>query len=96
MQLATIIILRELVGQSVIGDDPNHYKFPCYLKRYDPEAYGGRGAVDATHEIADALRFESKDAALRCCLQTPKAKPRRQDGKPNRPLMAFTMEIVEA
>ena len=65
-----------------------------WLKSYDPEAHGGEGAAEGTFDLAEALRFPTAGEALLCWRQVPNAKPVRSDGRPNRPLTAFTVEIV--
>ncbi|MFL5302733.1 MAG: hypothetical protein ACJ79R_20575 [Anaeromyxobacteraceae bacterium] len=65
-----------------------------YLARFDPEAHGGDGYVEGTKDPSRALRFESWEAAFHCWQRQSVSKPLRGDGKPNRPLSAFTVEIV--
>ena len=66
-----------------------------YLKRYDPEAFDGQGDAEWTAKLADAIRFPDQVAAMRLWATQPKARPVRDyDGQPNRPLAAFTIEIV--
>lgn len=62
----------------------------AWLETYDPEAYDGRGSVTATTDPARAKRFETIDAALEEWRRQSVVRPRRPDGKPNRPLTAFT------
>lgn len=66
-----------------------------WLKTYDLEAFGGRGHAIFTKDKAKALRFETKEAAWDCWRSISKTKPVRQDGKPNRPLTAFTITILD-
>ena len=65
-----------------------------YLKGFDFEFDQGRGRGVFTDDINDALRFESGSEALRYYATTPKCRPERPDGKPNRPLSATTVEFV--
>jgi hypothetical protein len=94
--MTAIIILHDLVG-TVVDDagKPTRYQFPCYLKSFNPDAFDGGGSADATQDRAEAMRFADRNAALTFALQPSKVRPRRADGKLNRPLMVFTMEIVE-
>ena len=64
-----------------------------YLKSYDPEAYGGRGEVTFTGSIDEAMEFADRHAAWACYFQVPKCAPSRPDGRPNRPLTAYTIFI---
>ncbi len=65
-----------------------------YLERYDPEAHGGRGDVTFTRDIARARVFPDVGAVWECIRTRPKARPTRPDGTANRPLMAFTLQIL--
>lgn len=67
-----------------------------YLRRYDPEAHDGQGHMESTNDVAEAVRFETVADALRAYQAVPKKRPRRPDGRPNKPLTAFTIEVVEA
>jgi len=71
---------------------------PCqvgWLKSFDPEAFDGRGDAVLTDRIEDAQHFESFAAAITCWRQQPRTRPLRPDGRPNKPLTAFTVEIEE-
>lgn len=67
-----------------------------FIKAYDPsywpagEEYDG-GLLETTPNPDDALQFDDVGAALECW-----RKPfgTRTDGKPNRPLTAFTCEVA--
>jgi hypothetical protein len=65
-----------------------------YLAAFDPEAHGGRGAATFTADLARAKVFPDVKAAWECIGTRPKKRPTRPDGKPNRPLMAFTLQIL--
>lgn len=74
-----------------------------YLVEYDPERDGRApdGAPMLAHvltspEKARARRFRDAADAWRLWGQTSKRRPLRADGKPNRPLTAFTIEITQA
>lgn len=84
-----VIYAHKLIGGTVRREG----KASGYVKRYDPEAYGGRGWVDFTDKIDDALQFETKEQAIAFVMQVPRNKPKRSDGQPNKPLTAFTLEI---
>jgi hypothetical protein len=63
-----------------------------YLRSYDPEAYDGRGHIEWTNAIERAKRFPDHGAAFECWKTVPACHPvRLTDGKPNRPLTAFTV-----
>lgn len=65
-----------------------------YLMSYDPDAHDGRGDMRVAVSKQKALRFESHQDAYTCYRQQSKKQPLREDGKPNRPLTAFTVEIL--
>lgn len=72
---------------------------PCpaagqYLTYYDPDAGGGRGAFRTSSRPELAIRFTDAGHAHDCWTQQSRAFPLRRDGKPNRPLTAFTVEYV--
>ena len=65
-----------------------------YLVNADPDAFDGRGHVLSTRRIADARRFQSPREALNLWQQQSIVHPLRDDLKPNRPLTAFTIELL--
>lgn len=69
----------------------------AYVALYDPDANDGRGLVVPTWDARAALPFETTAAAADCWAQVA-APPHdvRWDGKANRPLTAFTVEILPA
>ena len=69
---------------------------PCpeagqYLKSFTPGGPGNRGYLVTTPDVAKALRFASIGDAHTFWRQ---AHGIRADGKPNRPLTAFTIETL--
>lgn len=73
---------------------------PCpwgnqYLREYDPSVSDeqGYGRIAATPDINLALHFRSPLDALDFWKQPSKIVPTRPDGRPNRPLTCFTVEI---
>jgi hypothetical protein len=64
------------------------------LAKYDPDFAGGEGAVWWTADQAKAQLFASRSDALKFYQQVSTVKPYRQDGKLNRPLTAYTVEII--
>jgi hypothetical protein len=68
-----------------------------YLKSYDVEAHGGRGEIVWTSRVEEAMRFDGNRDAFECWKRVPECHPvRLSDGKPNRPLTAFTITIEDA
>lgn len=69
---------------------------PCdgqYLKAFDFEADDGRGEIDMTPDLADAMQFPHIGHALAFRNRVPVCRPRREDGQPNRPLSSTTWEV---
>lgn len=65
----------------------------AWLAAYRPEAYGGRGWADWSYDSTLAMRFDHIDDAFACWHSVPINRPRRGDGKPNKPLTAFHVAI---
>lgn len=64
-----------------------------YLKSYDPDAFDGYGDCVFTDLPEDALAFSSFTDAQKYVNQVSKKRPLREDGQPNRPIAAFTIEM---
>lgn len=65
-----------------------------YLKSYDPAAPSGAG-WEWTRDLAEAMIFDGADKAGECWQQVNPLMPLRpNDGRPNRPLTAFTVAVV--
>lgn len=65
-----------------------------FLEYYNPNAFGGRGAAQGTSQLDKAIVFDTVADALALWRQVSTVWPKRPDGKPNRPLTAFTVEVV--
>lgn len=67
---------------------------PRYLRSFDPyfqDNLGlGVGKIRLTSELSEALVFEKAADAIRFWQQVSPTVPVRPDGKPNRPLTAFS------
>ncbi len=64
-----------------------------YLRDCDFEAFNGRGHAHWTNNPANAKKFANSGDAFDYWRTRSKTNPTRPDGKPNRPLTAFTVEI---
>lgn len=67
-----------------------------YLKDFDFEADAGRGEITLTADIKQAKRFGQMADAIEFYRTSPKCKPLRPDGRPNRPLTATNWEFLTA
>lgn len=65
-----------------------------YLKAFDPDALMGRGRVEGTLKLQEAMKFDTSQQAHEFWRQTSKEYPTRQDGRPNRPLTLYNIEIL--
>jgi hypothetical protein len=66
-----------------------------YLKAFDANAMGGMGTITLTNDPREARQFESIEAVLTCWKTVSDVMPWRPDGKPNRPLTAYTIQPQE-
>ena len=62
-----------------------------WLESFDAEANDGWGDAVFTDDITKAMKFPSMNEAFELWKTTSKTRPKRPDGKPNRPLTAFTI-----
>ena len=60
-----------------------------YLRAYDPKPEP-TGSVSFTTSIDRAMRFPSMGAAMKFVLQVHPTNPTRPDGRPNKPLTAWS------
>jgi hypothetical protein len=67
-----------------------------YLESYDPEAHDGRGEVKWTEDKSKAMQL-TIEGAYDLYNTVPSNHPiRLTDGKPNKPLTAYHIQIEEA
>lgn len=67
-----------------------------YLRFYSPDGGSGRGVIGVTSDASQALRFTDTADAFECWRSISATHPQQSDGKPNRPLTAFTIEMIKA
>jgi hypothetical protein len=95
MMIETSYVIRYYgLAGSAVSSEP--IPDGAYLKFYDPEAFDGRGDATWTLHLEDALKFASPLEATELWRTQSKTLPIRPDGKPNRPLTAFTVAIERA
>jgi len=61
-----------------------------WVSSYDPTKNGVHGEIYSTADPAHALKFDSQEAALKAWRAEHGLRP---DGRPNRPLTAFTVSV---
>lgn len=83
-----------LINCATHGDTLVEWPAGAYLASYDPEANDGQGRASWTEDPARALVFSNAAAAFECYRTVPVNRPIRPDGKPNRPLTLFSIELV--
>lgn len=64
------------------------------VKSCDVDAHRGQGSAEFTRRLENALRFVTHGDALQYWRRQSTIKPLRDDGRSNRPLTAFTVEIM--
>lgn len=65
-----------------------------YVRDFDVGAHDGLGPFPVTKDITEAKVFSNASVALQFWSMQSRIRPLRPDNKPNRPLTAFTVEIV--
>lgn len=88
-----VIYSHGLAGTAVYGEADGRQDVG-YVARYDPEAHGGRGDVSLTSNVDDAITFRDLETAVKFWQSVPTNRPTRPDGRPNRPLTAFSVEVI--
>lgn len=64
-----------------------------WVEWYDPDAMNGVGVVKLTKKHTMAQRFASYRDAFSLWREQSSVRPLRRDGKPNRPLTAYSISI---
>ena len=82
-----VMVLHERASDSHRPTDEE-----MYLETYDPEAFDGHGDATWTTDPDKAMRFPNPMEVLRYWRQQSTVKPKRADGRDNRPLTAWTVE----
>lgn len=67
--------------------------YGTYFVSMDVDAHDGRGELEVTKNSAEATRFPSMVEAWACWKEQSTVRPLRLDGKPNRPMTAYTVEM---
>ena len=78
-----------------VDDDTHTWDEPAWLRALDVDAFAGLGHVTITHDRRKAMRFANVGEAWECWRRQSALVPLRPDGKPNRPLTAFTVTFDE-
>ena len=84
-------IVMQLMGVAPNGRPP---PVPTYVRDVDFDADEGRGRIVMTQKLEEAKRFDSPGEALEYYRTASKVVPLRPDGRPNRPLTAYNVQIM--
>jgi hypothetical protein len=88
-------VIRVLgVEGTEIAQNKDRSPVGLYLQSYDPDAMNGLGQATFTRSPEDARGFHSPEAAATEWKRTSSVRPTREDGNPNRPLTAYSVEVV--
>jgi len=101
-------VLRQIhpKGKSALADEANIMALTVaavadeiergdYLEWSDPNARKGFGDDRWTDDLAKAQRFPSFEAAMECWKAQSTKRPFRDDGKPNRPMTAYSVTVEQ-
>lgn len=66
-----------------------------YVKGYTPDGHDGQGDLVLTRHRGQARRYPSTQEAMAELRRVSATHPLRADGKPNRPLSAFSVSIED-
>ena len=64
-----------------------------WVHSFCPDGHNGTGDLVLTSNVAEAKRYDNAGDAIADWQAVSKTHPERPDGKPNRPMTAFTVEI---
>lgn len=91
------VVIIQIEGYAVPGIHTPHSG--KYVMEFDPLYRGnsdrGRGLLLTTDDITQAKRFKNGIEAFEFWRQQSPTVPLRTDGKPNRPLTAFTVSMIQ-
>ena len=65
-----------------------------YVAEYTPDGHKGVGRLLSTADILEAKRYADAVEAMGAWKAVSNTHPIRLDGKPNRPLSAYTVEVL--
>lgn len=80
----------QIRGHALTGEEP---PMPLFVEAYDPSTPDGAGDLLLTPFVDKAKGFATTAEAFELWRAQSETVPLRPDGKPNRPLSAFTVEI---
>ncbi|HEY7415606.1 MAG TPA: hypothetical protein VH593_10465 [Ktedonobacteraceae bacterium] len=78
-----------IVCSGPIYEMPENWIRQALIKSYDPDYRKGEGRCKFTHDIREALLFDSLQAAVAYTERVPVNNPLTEAGTVNRPIRAF-------
>jgi len=91
-ELPYYIRFVERRGNISFGNNPRRGAF---LQAFDADYHNGGGMIWWTDEPTKALTFKTQGEAIEVWQMQSIVKPRRSDGKPNKPFTSCTVEITQ-
>ena len=88
-----IVVMRLIALTGDLTGGVGDARLGQYLMTYNPEAFFGRGDISTTDDVQKARTWPNARLAMEEYRVIPQSRRFRSDGKPNRPLTAFTVEI---
>jgi hypothetical protein len=79
------------INRNPFSSDPSGQ----YLREFDLEFAGGIGSATWTPDISEAHAFPTFEAAFNTWRATSATCPLRDDGRPNKPLTAYSVTFEE-
>lgn len=89
------IYLIDFTGADQVARDLALTHVGKYVSHYDPDGMLPDDILQSVENVQDAIHYKDFDAAADAWRRVSKKWPVRSDGKPNRPLTAYTVEIVK-
>lgn len=86
-----VLLIVESVGPKLRDEAEVEGRYLMYM---DFEANNGTGQMCVTTDPERALGFDTAEEALEFWKTPSRTVPLRDDGRPNRPLTAFTVQIT--
>lgn len=65
---------------------------PVFLQAFDVDAHDGQGSAAVVEDPMAAMKFDTQSDVLAAWQRESTVKPVRDDGRPNKPLSAYTIE----
>jgi hypothetical protein len=91
--MVVIRLLGQINGAPTPYDGLYLMKYQVGIEGVDPHGARMSALVEATSSLALARKFKTSAEAVECYRQIDPRIPHRADGRPNRPLTAFTVSI---